>query len=96
VCSPGFSIQVLQSITRTDLEYLIKVHIALGKELANVHRGADSVVAYQNALQVSPSAPDGFCSLICDAYVLFHVTSDHASVTISTLHKRPCNHLSYF
>jgi hypothetical protein len=49
----GFSIQVLQSITRTDLEYLIKVHIALGKELANVHRGSDSVVAYQNALQVS-------------------------------------------
>lgn len=49
----GFSSQLLNSITRTDLEYLIKVHIALGKELANVHRGADSVVAYQNALQVS-------------------------------------------
>lgn len=92
----GFSIQVLQSITRTDLEYLIKVHIALGKELANVHRGADSVVAYQNALQVSLSSSNGFCSHICDANVLTRVTSDHASVAISTLHTRPCNHLSYF
>jgi hypothetical protein len=49
----GFSSELLNLITRSDLEHLIKVHIALGKVLANVHRGADSVVAYQNALQVN-------------------------------------------
>lgn len=40
-------------MNRADLECVIKVHIALGKDLANIHKGSDSVVAYQNALQVS-------------------------------------------
>jgi len=44
-------------MNRSDLECVIKVHVALGKELASVHKGAGSVVAYQNALQIMQAAP---------------------------------------
>lgn len=37
----------------SDLECVINVYVALAKSLANSHRAADSVIAYQNALRVS-------------------------------------------
>jgi tetratricopeptide (TPR) repeat protein len=52
----GFTKQVLDSINVTDLECIIKVYIASGKCLANMHKGAESVLAYQNALRVLQSA----------------------------------------
>jgi tetratricopeptide (TPR) repeat protein len=52
----GFTKQVLDSINVTDLECIINVYIASGKCLANMHKVAESVLAYQNALLVLQSA----------------------------------------
>lgn len=51
----GLSEDVLESMTVSDLEFVINVHVALGKCLANVHRGGDSVVAFQDALLILQS-----------------------------------------
>jgi class 3 adenylate cyclase len=53
----GISYHAMESINVTDLEFVIKAHIALGKCLANVHRGGDSVVAYQDALRILQACP---------------------------------------
>lgn len=48
-----FPIEVLNALSSTDLECVINVYIALAKCLANIHKAAESVAAYQNALRVS-------------------------------------------
>ena len=52
----GFTKQVLDSINATDLECIINVYVALGKCLASVHKAKESVIEYQNALNVLQSA----------------------------------------
>ena len=49
----GFTSEVLNALSVTDLECVIKVYIALAKCLANIHKASESVAAYQNALRVS-------------------------------------------
>jgi tetratricopeptide (TPR) repeat protein len=52
----GFSSDVLNDLSATDLECVINVYVALAKCLANVHKPAESVAAYQNALRVSQTS----------------------------------------
>ena len=52
----GLTPQVLNFINSTELECIIKSYIALGQCLANIHKAAESVAAFQNALGVLQSA----------------------------------------
>lgn len=52
----AFSSDVLDDLSAADLESVINVYVALGKCLTNVHKSAESVAAYQNALRVSPTS----------------------------------------
>lgn len=52
----GFTRQVLDSINANDIECIINVFVALGKCLANVHKVKESVIEYQNALNILQSA----------------------------------------
>jgi len=69
----GFRSSVLEGMNRIELEYTIRIFVSIGKALANLHNGSDSVVAYQNALQIMQVAPSA--RLIRDRSILFPIFS---------------------
>ena len=69
----GLSEYAIKSLTVSELEFLIKVYVTLGKCLAHVHRGGDSVVAYQDALRILQECP--CADLITDRSIVFPIFS---------------------
>mmetsp|Transcript_14864 Transcript_14864/g.20999 ORF Transcript_14864/g.20999 Transcript_14864/m.20999 type:complete len:1620 (-) Transcript_14864:2986-7845(-) len=69
----GYGPQVVESIGVTDLEYVVSIHIAMGKCLANLHKAAESVEAYQNGLKIYQEAPAG--NEIEDRSIVFPIFS---------------------
>lgn len=59
----GIGLSVLEAINASELEYLIKVHIAKGKAYATLRQGSDGAEAYQIALDVSCNVT--FLSVLC-------------------------------
>jgi len=57
IVAGGFGRSTLESIDHISLEYVIKLEIATGQTLADVHQGKESVEAYQNTLKIIQTAP---------------------------------------
>lgn len=67
----GFSTRVFEEATASDLSYIIRLQVALGKSLAMAQRMADSVIAYQDALRITQATKSS--KQLKDRSILFPV-----------------------
>jgi hypothetical protein len=67
----GFSTRVFEEATAGDLEYIIRLQVALGRSLAMAQRMTDSVTAYQDALRVTQATKSS--KQLKDRSILFPV-----------------------
>lgn len=69
--SKGISADVLARIDATDLTYLVRLHVALGKSLSMAQQTKESVSCYQDALRITQTARSA--SQLKDRSILFPV-----------------------
>jgi class 3 adenylate cyclase len=69
----GFTRSTLDVLTARDVEFLVKILIALGKAKSNIHDMGESVIAYQNALRLLREAKSG--GQLSDRSVVFPIFS---------------------